>query len=100
MPLSRRERVVRVLKDLVSDSANHVVLVSGRPRDALDKWFGGLALTLIAEHGGGGCDRGGSGGEGAASLDGRWKGGGRPGIRRYLDPGPGFFLAGKGVLLG
>src|SRR2546429_8555735 len=97
MPLSRRERVVRVLKDLVSDSANHVVLVSGRPRDALDKWFGGLALTLIAEHGGWGRDRGGSGGEAALPLDGRWEGSGRPGVEREPRPGAGSSPGGKEV---
>src|SRR2546428_6859975 len=63
------ERVVRVLKDLVSDSANHVVLVSGRPRGVLDQWFGGLALTLIAAHGGRGRDRGGSAREAPLSPD-------------------------------
>src|SRR5439155_8198190 len=45
------ERVSQVLKGLVSDSANQVVLVSGRPRVDLEKWFGNLGLTLIAEHG-------------------------------------------------
>src|SRR3989442_10719033 len=90
------ERVVRVLKDLVSDSANHVVLVSGRPRDVLDKWFGGLALTLIAEHGGWGCDRGGSEWKATVSLDGSGKGGVPPVIERYPDPGPGFSLEEKG----
>src|SRR3989442_15967865 len=83
------ERVVRVLKDLVSDSANHVVLVSGRPRDVLDKWFGGLALTLIAEHGGWVRDRGDSEGKGTLSLDGSWKGRVRPGVERDLARGPG-----------
>src|SRR3989449_994354 len=84
-----KERVVRVLKDLVSDSANHVVLVSGRPRDVLDKWFGGLALTLIAEHGGWVRDRGDSEWKATLSLDGSWKGRVRPVIERYLDRVPG-----------
>src|SRR5207245_9222343 len=35
-----QERVVRVLKDLVPGSANHVVLVRCRPLAALDKWLG------------------------------------------------------------
>src|SRR5438445_9988644 len=89
------ERVVRVLKDLVSDSANHVVLVSGRPRDVLDKWFGGLALTLIAEHGGGVRDRWDSEWKATLSLDGSWKGRVRPVIERYLDRVPGSSLEEK-----
>src|SRR2546428_4348457 len=92
-----KERVVRVLKDLVSDSANHVVLVSGRPRDALDKWFGGLALTLIAEHGGRGRDRGGSEWKAELSLDGSRKGRGPPVVRRLLRPGPGSCPGGQDV---
>src|SRR3989441_6126137 len=93
--VSPTERVVRVLKDLVSDSANHVVVVSGRPRDILDKWFGGLALTLIAEHGGWVRDRGDSEWKATLSLDGSWKGRVRPVIERYLDRGPGSSLEGK-----
>ncbi len=96
---SPTERVVRVLKDLVSDSANHVVVVSGRPRDILDKWFGGLALTLIAEHGGWVRDRGDSEWKATLSLDGSWKGRVRPVIERYLDRVPGSSLEEKDFAL-
>ncbi len=41
----------RLLKRLADDERNHVAIVSGRPRQALDKWFRGIPMTLIAEHG-------------------------------------------------
>ena len=41
-----------VLRRLVADPANHVVVLSGRPRGELDGWFGGIAgLWIVAEHG-------------------------------------------------
>ena len=44
-------QVARILKDLASDSANHVALVSGRSRGDLERWFGGIPITMIGEHG-------------------------------------------------
>lgn len=41
----------RLIKRLVDDERNHVAIVSGRPKKALDKWFKGIDVTLIAEHG-------------------------------------------------
>ncbi len=39
------------LKKLTKDPRNDVVIVSGRDKDYLDTWFGGLTLGLAAEHG-------------------------------------------------
>jgi trehalose 6-phosphate synthase/phosphatase len=36
---------------LGSDPANEVTIVSGRPAANARKWFGGLPISLIAEHG-------------------------------------------------
>ena len=41
----------RLLKRLADDERNHVAIVSGRPRKALERWFRGINVTLIAEHG-------------------------------------------------
>ncbi|MBC7512797.1 bifunctional alpha,alpha-trehalose-phosphate synthase (UDP-forming)/trehalose-phosphatase [Candidatus Saccharibacteria bacterium] len=41
----------RMLKRLSENENTHVAIVSGRPRKALDKWFRGLPMTLVAEHG-------------------------------------------------
>jgi trehalose 6-phosphate synthase/phosphatase len=43
------------LKDMLSllatDKKNKVVIISGREAATLDKWFGNMPLTLVAEHG-------------------------------------------------
>jgi trehalose 6-phosphate synthase/phosphatase len=42
---------LRTLRALSSDPQNEVVIISGRPRQNLDDWFGQLPVGLIAEHG-------------------------------------------------
>lgn len=41
----------RMLKRLAENDKNHVAIVSGRPKKALERWFRGIDLTLVAEHG-------------------------------------------------
>lgn len=36
---------------LASDPKNHVVIISGRDAEVLEKWLGHLPITLVAEHG-------------------------------------------------
>jgi trehalose 6-phosphate synthase/phosphatase len=43
--------VLRLLGRLASDAANRIVLISGRDRNTLERWFSGLAVSLVAEHG-------------------------------------------------
>ena len=43
--------VLDTLSKLASDSKTSVVVMSGRPRDALETWFGDLGVRLVAEHG-------------------------------------------------
>ncbi|HYV93241.1 MAG TPA: bifunctional alpha,alpha-trehalose-phosphate synthase (UDP-forming)/trehalose-phosphatase [Chitinophagales bacterium] len=45
------EALLQMLYRFGSDEKNIVVLVSGRSREFLDRWFGKLPLTLVAEHG-------------------------------------------------
>ncbi|MDZ7797721.1 MAG: bifunctional alpha,alpha-trehalose-phosphate synthase (UDP-forming)/trehalose-phosphatase [Candidatus Marinimicrobia bacterium] len=40
-----------MLEKLCAGKKNTVVIISGRDRDTLEKWFGHLPLNLIAEHG-------------------------------------------------
>ena len=40
-----------LLLRLSSDTRNHVVVISGRDIPSLDRWLGGLPITLVAEHG-------------------------------------------------
>jgi len=43
--------VIRLLKKLAKDPRNDVVLISGRDRNILEKWFGSLKIGLVAEYG-------------------------------------------------
>ncbi len=43
--------VISLLQKLAGEPANHVVLISGRDRRALETWFGALPIHLVAEHG-------------------------------------------------
>ncbi|SMC98322.1 bifunctional alpha,alpha-trehalose-phosphate synthase (UDP-forming)/trehalose-phosphatase [Pedobacter africanus] len=45
------EELYSILKELSLDSANKVILISGRRYQTLEKWFGHLDLDMIAEHG-------------------------------------------------
>lgn len=44
-------KVLSLLQKLAEDPCNYVVLVSGRDRQTLERWFGDLAIHLVAEHG-------------------------------------------------
>jgi trehalose 6-phosphate synthase/phosphatase len=43
--------LIHLLKLLVLDAKNEVVILSGRDKDTLDQWFQHLGLSLVAEHG-------------------------------------------------
>lgn len=43
--------LLQLLNQLSSDSSSEVVIISGRDKEILDKWLGGVSLTLVAEHG-------------------------------------------------
>jgi trehalose 6-phosphate synthase/phosphatase len=43
--------LLELLTVLGSDPANELTIVSGRPRQTLENWFGKLPISLIAEHG-------------------------------------------------
>jgi trehalose 6-phosphate synthase/phosphatase len=43
--------LLQLLKQLSSDPANDMIIISGRDAQTLDNWLGHLPLTLVAEHG-------------------------------------------------
>ena len=45
------EEVIHLLTMLMSDTRNTVVLISGRPPETLDRWFGDTGVDAAAEHG-------------------------------------------------
>ncbi len=82
-------RVARILKDLASDSANHVALVSGRSRRDLERWFGEIPITMIGEHGAWVRDRADGEWKAMLSEDVEWKERVRPFIDRFVERLPG-----------
>jgi trehalose 6-phosphate synthase/phosphatase len=45
------EELLNLLQSLAEDPKNEIVLVSGRPIAVLEKWFGDVPISLVAEHG-------------------------------------------------
>ncbi|MHB9141601.1 MAG: bifunctional alpha,alpha-trehalose-phosphate synthase (UDP-forming)/trehalose-phosphatase, partial [Paludibacter sp.] len=43
--------LLELLKKLIADKKNKIVISSGRDHQTLEKWFGDLPLTMAAEHG-------------------------------------------------
>lgn len=43
--------LIDILSGLAEDPRNEVVIISGRKKDFLEKWFSGLRINLVAEHG-------------------------------------------------
>lgn len=90
--------ILDILKSLAAREGNEVVLVSGRDRDTLEKWFGGLDISMVAEHGVWSRDRGGVWVMIEALKD-DWKGEMRSLLELYVDRTPGSFVEEKGYSL-
>jgi trehalose 6-phosphate synthase/phosphatase len=86
--------VKRLLKKLTDTPKNEVVLVSGRDRYTLERWFGGLKIGLVAEHGAWTKEKG-KPWEMGEILPKDWKGELRPLLELYMDRTPGSFLEEK-----
>ncbi len=83
-----------ILKSLIADEKNDVVIVSGRDPYTLQKWFGDLPLSMIAEHGVWIKETGGEW-EMIELLDNEWKEKVRPILELYTDRTPGSFIEEK-----
>lgn len=88
------EAVTGLLASLAEDKRNTVVIVSGRDRDTLERWFGGLDVGMIAEHGVW-IREGGKDWFMIQSLRNKWKQEVLPFLEPYLDKAPGSFIEEK-----
>jgi len=88
------EELLGMLNELGKNLKNEVVIISGRDRETLDKWFGNRNLGLIAEHGVWIKDRGKSW-ETIEPLRDDWKEQMRPVLEWYEDRTPGSFIEEK-----
>ncbi|HET7625368.1 MAG TPA: bifunctional alpha,alpha-trehalose-phosphate synthase (UDP-forming)/trehalose-phosphatase [Verrucomicrobiae bacterium] len=83
-----------LIRELVSDPANAVAIVSGRPRSDLEEWFGKIPVALIAEHGVW-MRRKGEKWRMLRTLTTEWKERVRPILQLYVDRLPGALLEEK-----
>jgi trehalose 6-phosphate synthase/phosphatase len=83
-----------LLKKLSGDEKNSIVIISGREKGFLQKWFGGLRVHLIAEHG---AFRKPPEGEWVCTIDPdqQWKGAIVPVLQRYSNRCNGSFIEEK-----
>ena len=90
------DELITLLKQLVSDAKNSVVVISGRDRDTLQSWLGDTGADLVAEHGAQ-IRRAGESDwilQTSEAADG-WKGELRPLLELYVDRTPGSMLEEK-----
>lgn len=88
------DEVIELLEELTKSPKNEVVLVSGRDKDTLEKWFGSLNVGLVAEHGVWTKEKGNEW-KRIQTLSSDWKGEMRPVLELYVDRTPGSFIEEK-----
>ena len=88
------DELLSMLNVLGKNPKNEVVIISGRDRDTLDRWFGNRNMGLIAEHGVWIKDRSKSW-ETIEPLRDDWKEKMRPFLEWYEDRTPGSFIEEK-----
>lgn len=87
----------KLLSKLHQSDNDEVVIVSGRPKEALEGWFGDLPITLVAEHGGWVKENGKWEQQKKPTKD--WKKIVRPIIEKYIDRTAGSFIEEKDFAL-
>lgn len=87
-------KLLRLLEALTRDTKNEVVIVSGRDKGTLEKWFNNLNVGLIAEHGAWIREKGGKW-ETVEALKNDWKEEIRPILELYVDRTPDSFVEEK-----
>ncbi len=87
-----------LLDGLLADTANQVVLISGRKHENLDEWFGNSGLYLIAEHGAW-SKKPGEAWMKIQGLSKQWKNEIRPVLEIFVDRTPGSLIEEKSYSL-
>lgn len=75
--------LLKLLDALGSDKRNDVVLISGRAPKDLEGWFGGLPISLVAEHGAAIRESGRKSWKATEKIDTDWKEDVRPILEKY-----------------
>lgn len=80
-----------IMKNLTAIPGNEVVIISGRDKETLERWFGGFDVGFIAEHGIWIRERGGAW-EMIEALNDDWKEAVLPVLERFVERTPGTFV--------
>ena len=86
--------LLRLLEEFTRNFRNEVVIISGRDKDTLEKWFGSFNVGLVAEHGAWIKEKGG-GWETIENLTSEWKKEVHPILESWVDRTPGSFIEEK-----
>ncbi|MFC1489854.1 bifunctional alpha,alpha-trehalose-phosphate synthase (UDP-forming)/trehalose-phosphatase [Candidatus Latescibacterota bacterium] len=86
--------VMSLLKGLTQNKKNEVIIISGRDKNTLEKWFKTLSIGLVAEHGVWIKEKDGSW-ELIEPLVNYWKDEIRPVLESFMDSTPGSFIEEK-----
>ena len=90
--------LMSLIEKLAANPRSDVVLISGRDKDTLERWFGHLSTGLVAEHGVWIKEKGG-GWETIETLTSEWKEEVYPILESSVDRTPGSFVEEKGFSL-
>lgn len=88
------KNTLKIVKKLTSDPRNHIVIISGRGKEFLEKQFGNVPVTLVAEHGYF-IRKAGEDWESTISADAQWKEAVMPILQEYVDRCNGTFIEEK-----
>jgi len=88
------EELLKLLTSLAHNVKNEIVIISGRNRETLDRWFGHLDMGLVAEHGAWIKERS-KEWETIEPLENDWKTEILPVLEVYVDRTPGSFIEEK-----
>lgn len=88
------KEVLELLKALSRNKGSEVVVISGRDKATLDRWFRGIDIAMVAEHGAMVKDRG-QGWRFLRPLTSEWKPRIMPILRDYADRLPGSYIEEK-----
>lgn len=88
------EEIYTILRALIKSANTELVVISGRDKDTLDKWFGEENLTLIAEHGAWIRERG-NDWISRKPISDEWKENIAPVLESYVDRTPGSLIENK-----
>jgi len=88
------EELLKLLTSLAHSVKNEIVIISGRDRETLDRWFGHLDIGLVAEHGVWIKERSKEWGT-IEPLENDWKTEILPVLEVYVDRTPGSFIEEK-----